>query len=62
MHEDGEDTEIEADCDVDDSGMDAMEVVPGDTSGVLTFTLFILPSTVTLDMGSNGGGDGSKSI
>ena len=27
VHEDGEDTEIEADCDVDDSGRDFMEVV-----------------------------------
>ena len=54
MHEDGEDTAIEAACDVDDSGRDVMEVVPGDTSGVLTFTLFILHSSVTLDMGSNG--------
>ena len=62
VHADGEDTEIEADCDVDDSGRDVMEVVPGDTSGVLTFTLFILPSTVTLDSGSNGGGGGGKSI
>ena len=39
-----------------------MEVVPGDTSEVLTFTLFILPSSVTLDRGSNGGGDGGKSM
>ena len=60
VHDDGEDTEIESDCDVDDSGRDVMEVAPGDTSGVLTFTLFIPPSSVTLD--STGGGDGGKSI
>ena len=64
VHEDGKDTEIETVWDVDDSGRDVMWYVPGDTSGVLTFTLlmFILPSSVTLDRGSNGGGDGGRSI
>ena len=37
-----------------------MEVAPGDTSGVLTFTLFIPPFSVTLDSPADGTQSGSS--
>ena len=62
MQEDGGDGDVGSDEDADVSGGGVKEVASGEASGVLTISLFmfILPSSGTLERGSDAGDDRGK--